>query len=160
MQWRPYGPRCVPSGQTRPGTMTTGATGATTAGATTTALGRQPPYGPRWKPAPHPPATRVMSEVSCESRGAIGRAWALNDKNDPSTAHVKEKLSVLDIGLFPPMRCSSIQLRQFAARNEAWVHTIRGVIVSYTSGPGEAQQDQRARRYAQSRLVLPGTTPH
>jgi hypothetical protein len=135
MQRRRYGPRCIPSGQARPGTTTTGATGATMAPGTTTtspALARQPPYGPRWNPIPHPPATRVTSDVRCESRGATGSAWALKDIKDPTTAHAKVKLNVLDIGSLFPHKCSSNRTRQelicSSERGISLVHAMRGTM--------------------------------
>jgi hypothetical protein len=59
-----------PRGQTRGATIILGA------GRTTTArFGRQPPYGPRWKPGPQPPA--ALAELKLATMPAATTAAAI-----------------------------------------------------------------------------------
>jgi hypothetical protein len=104
--------KCMPNGQMR-------------RGATITPLGRHPPNGPRWNPGPHPPATRVRSDATCESTGAIGSAWALKDINAPNTAHAKENLSVLDMIHLPSSGAPKCRTDRSAVRSEASVWRTR-----------------------------------
>jgi hypothetical protein len=87
-----------PTGQRRGSSTTIGRPGLTTTtpGTTTAAspLGRHPPAGPRWKPSPHPSATKITpgTPYSEESAGDAGKARTSNDTNDSKRAAVTEIL--------------------------------------------------------------------